>query len=171
MAMGDPLAALDKVMDWTIFMPVLDQMPQPEAKGPGGRPLDPPLFMFKILVIQSLYGLSDEQTQFHILDRRSFHRFLNLLEADKVPDQNTIRLFRGKLTQHGLFEKLFAAFNERLSEKGFITRKGQIIDASFVEVPRPRNTRQENTGLKSGELPEGWEDDPKRLIHKDLDAR
>jgi len=43
-----------------------------EPKGPGGRPAYEPLLMFKILIIQSLYGLSDEQTQFQILDRRSF---------------------------------------------------------------------------------------------------
>ena len=66
-----------------------------------------------MLVIQSLYGLSDEQTQFQILDRRSFHHFLGLSEADGVPDQNTIREFREKLTQAELFDELFAAFHQR----------------------------------------------------------
>ena len=127
--------------------------------------------MFKILVVQSLYGLSDEQTQFQILDRRSFHRFLGLSEADPVPDQNTIREFREKLTRAELFGELFAAFNARLTDRGFITRKGQIIDASFVEVPRQRNRRLENEAIKRGEVPEGWEQDRKRLAHKDLDAR
>jgi transposase, IS5 family len=170
-AMGDPLAALETVMDWSIFSAVLDTLERPEAKGPGGRPSYPPLLMFKVLVIQSLYGLSDEQTQYQILDRRSFHRFLGLIEADRVPDQNTIRLFREKLTAQGIFEKLFNGFNRRLLEKGFITRRGQIIDASFVEVPRQRNTRDENESIKKGEMPEGWEEDRKRLSHKDLDAK
>src|SRR5674476_679437 len=87
--------------------------------------------MFKILVLQSLYGLSDEQAQFQILDRRSFHHFLGLTEADPVPGQNTIREFREKLPRAELFSELFAAFNARLTQQGFITRKGQIIDASF----------------------------------------
>jgi transposase len=169
--MGDPLAALDGVMDWSIFAPVLERIPRAEPKAPGGRPAYEPLRMFKILVIQSLYGLSDEQTQFQILDRRSFHHFLGLSEADPVPDQNTIREFREKLTQAELFSELFAAFNARLAERGFITRKGQIIDASFVEVPRQRNRRPENEAIKRGALPEGWEKDGKRLAHKDLDAR
>jgi IS5 family transposase len=170
-AMGDPLAALDAVMDWTIFEPVLARIPRAEPKGPGGRPAYPPLLMFKILVLQSLYGLSDEQTQFQILDRDSFHRFLGLSKADAVPDQNTIREFREKLTNAGLFDGLFEAFNARLSARGFITRKGQIIDASFVEVPRQRNSRAENEAIKRGEMPEGWLEDEKRLAHKDLDAR
>lgn len=170
-AMGDPLTALESVMDWTIFVPVLERIPRAEPKAPGGRPAYKPLLMFKILVIQSLYGLGDEQTQFQILDRRSFHQFLGLSQADAVPDQNTIREFREKLTQAALFDELFAAFNARLTRQGFITRKGQIVDASFVEVPRQRNRRPENAAIKRGELPAGWEKDVKRLAHKDLDAR
>ena len=97
-SMGDPLANLNEIMDWKIFEPVLDLIPKVEAKGPGGRPGFLPIFMFKILVLQSLYGLADEQTQFQILDRKSFHRFLGITEADIVPDQNTIRCFREQLT-------------------------------------------------------------------------
>jgi len=169
--MGDPLAALNAVMDWTIFVPVLARLPRAEPKAPGGRPAYAPLMMFKILVLQSLYGLSDEQAQFQILDRRSFHHFLGLTEADLVPDQNTIREFREKLTRAELFSELFAAFNARLTKQGFITRQGQIIDASFVEVPRQRNRREENAAIKRGEVPAGWAQDAKRLAHKDLDAR
>jgi hypothetical protein len=55
--MGDPLSNLDAVMSWEIFQPVLDGIPTNEPKGPGGRPPFHPMFMFKILVIQSLYGL------------------------------------------------------------------------------------------------------------------
>src|SRR5665213_1168724 len=109
--MGDPLAALNAVVDWTIFVPVLARIPRAEPKAPGGRPAYPPLTMFKILVLQSLYGLSDEQAQFQILDRRSFQHFLGLTEADPVPDQNTIREFREKLTRAELFSELFAASN------------------------------------------------------------
>ena len=170
-AMGDPLINLNNIMDWEIFTPVLALLPQAEPKGPGGRPGFHPHFMFKILVLQSVYGLADEQTQFQILDRRSFHRFLDITAADPVPDQNTIWEFREKLVRAGLFDALFTAFRERLENKGFITRKGQIVDASFVEVPRQRNRRAENEAIKRGEVPEGWQDDPKRLSHKDVDAR
>ena len=170
-AMGDPLINLNNMMDWEIFTPVLARLPQPEPKGPGGRPGFHPHFMFKILVLQSVYGLADEQTQFQILDRRSFHRFLGITAADPVPDQNTIREFREKLVRAQLFNALFTAFRERLESRGFITRKGQIVDASFVEVPRQRNRRAENGVIKQGGIPDGWKEDPKRLSHKDLDAR
>lgn len=170
-SMGDTLANLNAVMDWRIFQPVLGRLPEVEPKGPGGRPSFHPLFMFRILVLQSLYNLSDEQTQFQILDRRSFARFLGITDADTVPDQNTIREFREKLTRAGLFEELFTVHAAHLAARGFITRKGNIVDASFVEVPRQRNKKAENEAIKEGRVPEGWEQDPKRLSHKDLDAR
>jgi len=169
--MGDPLSRLEEIMDWDVFSPVLDRIPRVEPKGPGGRPAFPPMFMLKILVLQSLYGLGDEQTQFQILDRHSFSRFLGLTDADTVPDQNTIREFREKLTKAGLMDELFKVFDTRLNERGFITHKGQIIDATFVEVPRQRNTREENEAVKSGKVPDGWGQDEKKLAHKDLDAR
>ena len=170
-SMGDTLKQINSIMDWEIFLPVLGSIPVAASKGPGGRPQFHPMFMFEILVLQSLYGLSDEQTQYQILDRRSFHDFLEITEADTVPDQNTIRGFREALTRSNLHDELFAAYAQRLEDKGFITRKGNIVDASFVEVPRQRNRRDENQSIKRGELPDGWKKDPKRLSHKDLDAR
>ena len=169
--LGDPLADLNAVMDWTIFDAVLARIPRAEPKAPGGRPACRPLSLFKILVRQSLYGLSDEQAQFQILDRRRFHHFLGRTEADPVPDQNTIRAFREKLARAELFTELFAAFNARLTQQGFSTRKGQIIDASFVAVPRQRNRREENAAIQRGAVPAGWETDAKRLAHKDVAAR
>ena len=133
--LGDPLAAFDTVLDWTIFLPVLARIPRAEPKAPGGRPAYAPVLLFKILILQSLYGLSDEQAQFQILDRRSFHEFLGWTVADRAPEQNTLREFREKLTLAELFSALFAACNTRLTDPGFITRTGQIIAAAFVAVP------------------------------------
>ncbi len=150
-SMGDTLKLINSIMDWEIFLPVLDRIPAANPKGPGGRPSFHPMYQ--------------------ILDRRSFHDFLDITEADTVPDQNTIREFREKLTRSELHDELFAAYANRLEEKGFITRMGNIVDASFVEVPRQRNRRGENESIKRGEVPDGWEQDPKRLSHKDMDAR
>lgn len=168
---GDSLSKLNSVIRWEVFSPVLDRIPKGVPKGAGGRPAFPPMLMFKILVIQSLFNLSDEQTEYQIIDRRSFHRFLGFSEADKVPDQNTIRNFRENLIAANLLEDLFAAFTAELAERGFVSRKGQMVDASFVEVPKQRNKRAENADIKAGKVPEGWDKDPKRLSHKDLDAR
>ncbi|MCF7734006.1 MAG: transposase [Akkermansiaceae bacterium] len=85
--MGDPLARLDAVIDWSVFEPVMGLIPRADPKGPGGRPGFPPLLMFKVWVIGHLYNLSDAQLEFQITARHSFKRFLGITNADKSPDQ------------------------------------------------------------------------------------
>ena len=75
----------------------------------GGRPPYDPVLMFKILVLQTLYTLSDDAAEFQIKDRLSFMRFLGLGLHDRVPDAKTIWLFREQLTRAGAIRKLFAS--------------------------------------------------------------
>ncbi|MFC1765694.1 IS5 family transposase [Planctomycetota bacterium] len=166
---GDPLVKLNQLMDWSVFTRSLNTLRKKERKSNAGRkPFDVTL-MFKILVLQSLYNLSDDQTEFQIRDRLSFMRFLGLSLNDRVPDAKTIWLFREQLTEAGLAEKLFAQFDKFLRENGFSAKKGQIVDASIVRAPKQRNSRDENKQIKEGQAPKGWSDTKKR--QKDTDAR
>jgi IS5 family transposase len=171
--LGDQLERLDGSIDWGQFLPIIKRALSKEALGPGGRPAYPYRLMFKILVLQRLYNISDDQTEYQINDRMTFMRFLGLGLNDRVPDAKTIWLFREKLTQSGVAAKLFSLFEKQLSAQGLITRRGSIIDASFVEVPRQRNTREENRQLKEGVIPEDWEkpENANKLRQKDVDAR
>ena len=126
--------------------------------------------MFKILILQSLYNLSDDEMEYQIMDRLSFMRFLGMALDSRVPDAKTIWLFRSKLEEHKLIRKLFDKFNAFLAESGFVARKGQIVDATIVRVPIQRNTREENEAIKAGNPPvENWSDAKK--CQKDTDAR
>ena len=121
----------------------------------GAKPYDYVL-MFKILVLQRMYNLSDEQTEYQIVDRTSFRNFLGLASGYKVPDARTIGTFKEQLTRKNLYDKLFADFDKFLREKNLIMNQGVIIDGSFVEVPRQRNTREENKVIKEGRSEELW---------------
>jgi len=169
--MGDPLQRLDDVIDWNLFKPVFDMIPKEAPKAPGGRPAFEPLMMFKVLVIGYLYNLGDAQLEFQITDRHSFKRFLGMTAADKAPDEKTIWAFREKMVANDLMNGAFDAFHAVLDGAGLFARKGQIVDATFVDVPRQRNSREDNAAIKQGEVPEGWEDKPEMLRQKDLDAR
>ena len=127
--------------------------------------------MFKILILQRYYNLSDEQTEFQIKDRLSFMQFLGLQIGDAVPDQKTIWLFKEQLKEKKLSKKLFELFTHTLINNGVIAREGSIVDASFVNVPRQRNTREENDEIKQGNTPESFEENPAKLSQKDTDAR
>jgi transposase, IS5 family len=166
---GDPLPKIQKVVNWQQFLPLLEAVRDKEHKSNAGRKPFDPVLMLKVLILQSLYNLSDEQTEFQIRDRLSFMRFLGLSLGDTVPDAKTIWLFREQLTEAGVIEKAFQQFESYLCEQGFTARKGQIVDASIVAVPKQRNNREENKQIKQGEIPEDWSEQKKR--QKDTDAR
>jgi IS5 family transposase len=127
--------------------------------------------MFKIIILQTQYNLSDDQTEFQIYDRQSFRKFLGLEIGEKIPDAKTIWLYRDQLAEQGVVEKLFAQFEEQLRTGGYIAQKGQIIDASIIPVPKQRNSREENAQIKAGEIPEAWQEEVNKLRQKDTDAR
>jgi len=127
--------------------------------------------MFKLLILQSLYNLSDDQMEFQIIDRLSFKRFLGFKSSDRVLDSKTIWKFRETLIEEGVIEALFFRFNQALDDQSVFAKTGQIIDASFVEVPRQRNTLEENKQIKQGQTPEAWKAKPNKLRQKDRDAR
>ena len=166
---GDPLVKLNTMIPWKTFRKQLEKVREKERKSTAGRKAFDVVVMFKILILQSLYNLSDDQTEFQIRDRLSFMRFLELSIGDRVPDAKTIWLFREQLTEAGLIEKAFKKFDTFLRNSGFAAKKGQIIDASIVQAPKQRNSRDENKSIKDGNVPEDWSDNKKR--QKDTEAR
>ena len=164
------LDQLNQRIDWSSFEPVLKKNLNYKKRNKGGRKPYDPLLMFKVLILQKYYNLSEEDTEFQILDRFSFQRFLALSISDKVPDKNTIWLFKQRLSQDGV-KALFDHFSTVLYAQGLGVNEGKIVDASFVEVPRQQNTSQENKQLKDGQIPQHWQDKPARLRQKDTHAR
>ena len=169
--LGDPLVGLHAVIDWELFRSDLSTVYESERKSLAGRkPIDVVL-MFKMIILQRLYNLSDDQAEYQIRDRASFQRFLGLHVEHGVPDAKTLWLFKERLKEHELLETLFARFDGYLVARGFAARGGQMVDAVFVEVPRQRNTHAENASIKAGETPAEWLTHPNKLAQKDLDAR
>jgi IS5 family transposase len=170
--MGNPLERILQVVDFEMFRSVLEEslLNHNKKSNAGAKPIDLVL-MFKIIFIKRLYNLSDEQTEYQINDRQSFKDFLCLSSGDDVPDQKTIWLFQDKLNKAGLEEKLFAQFHDFLDKLGMFVNQGKIVDASFVEVPRQRNTKDENAQIKAGKGDELWNEHPQKKRQKDIDAR
>src|SRR3972149_4023668 len=171
--LGDPLQKLNEFINWKIFEPSINEAFKNEDRdlSKGGRPPFDRLMLFRALMIQSLYNLSDDQLEYQIIDRASFKRFLGLKKSDKVPDSKTFWAFREQLIEKEIIEHLFEIFNETLDSMGVFANEGKMIDASFVEVPRQRNTREENKHIKeTGTAPEQWKEKPHKLCQKDLDA-
>ncbi len=170
--LGNPLERVSQVIDFELFRNKLEakMLNHDKRNNAGAKPFDV-VMMFKIMILQRYYNLSDHQIEYQIQDRLSFKKFLGLESGDKVPDEKTVWAFRERITNAGLVEELFDLFVHYLEQKGLIANEGQMIDASFVPAPRQRNTRHENEKIKKGEGKDLWNDNPHKKSHKDIDAR
>lgn len=173
-AKGDPLETIDAVVPWEEFRAEIEAVvltAEENKKSKAGRKPTDCIVLWRMLILQSLYNLADEQVEYQVRDRLSFMRFLGLNFEDRVPDATTLWLFREKLAKVGLVEKLFRRFSAHLETRGFIARGGQMVDATIVAVPRQRNSREENEQVKSGKTPQEWEKKPAKNRQKDKNAR
>jgi IS5 family transposase len=132
---GSPLDRLGVLVKWYRFEKVL--APLRDEAGPG-RPAYPALVLFKALLLQSLYGLSDRELEEALCDRLSFRRFAGLGLEEAVPDHSVLNRFRNRLVAQGLFDKLFGELDRQLEKAGVILKRGTMLDATLIEaVSRP----------------------------------
>jgi IS5 family transposase len=132
------LDRLSGLVKWYRFEKLLGRL---REEGPG-RPGYRPLAMFKALLLQSLYGLSDAELEEALGDRLSFRRFVGLSLEDEVPDHTTICRFRNRLIEAGLLDKLFAELDRQLEAAGVILRRGTMLDATLIETGAARPPKE-----------------------------
>lgn len=121
---GDKLQVFDGLINWSRFQTLFFR------RGGRGRPSYNPVVMFKVLVLQNLYNISDEEIEYQIVDRISFQRFLNFPE--NIPDHTTIWRFREYLSENDLHDVLWNELNRQIAEKRIQFSKGVIQDATFI---------------------------------------
>ncbi len=125
------LERLNELVKWYRFEKQLKGL-RDEA-GPG-RPGYLPLVLFKALLLQSLYGLSDLELEEALADRLSFRKFVGLSLEEDVPDSTTLCRFRNLLTTQGRLEKLFGELDRQLEQAGVILKRGTMLDATVIET-------------------------------------
>ncbi len=168
---NDFLIRLNKIVPWEEFRPLLEQIRQKPRKSNAGRkPIDGVL-MFKLLILQKLYNIGDDQLEYQVNDRLSFMQFLGLSLADAVPDAKTVWLFRQQIRSAGLVEDLFEQFETYLQSHGYQAKGGQMLDATIVPVPKQNISKEEKKQLDQGEIPQDWQENPHRWSQRDTDAR
>ncbi|MDH3195745.1 MAG: IS5 family transposase [Hyphomicrobiales bacterium] len=128
------LERIADLFDWARLEQVLRPL-----RSSLGRKGYPALAMFKALLLQQWYGLSDPELEDALGDRLSFRHLCGFALSDPTPDETTFVRFRAALCDHGLSDKLFAEINGQLKRQGLMLKTGTLIDASLVEaaVARP----------------------------------
>ena len=166
-AAGDPLERLGAVVDFELFRPELEVALARGDRSRGGRPPFDAVLMFRVLILQTLYTLSDEQAEYQLRDRLSFMRFAGLALHEAVPDAKTIWLYREQLTRAGALQHAFDRFDAMLRERGYLAMGGQIVDATIIEARRPRLTQDEKQAVRQGQVPQGWSKPRTRQVDRD----
>jgi transposase, IS5 family len=124
------LERIEGLVKWYRFEKLLGRL----HDAPVGRPSYPVLVMFKALLLQQWYGLSDVELEEALNDRLSFRRFVGLGLDEPTPDHTTLCRFRNDLAAAGLADKLFAEMNRQLEQLGLMPKRGTLIDATLVQA-------------------------------------
>jgi len=167
-SLGDVLRVMEQHVDFKALAAEMDRVAPRPGRERGGRPPFPTELMVRAWILQNLYGLSDEQMEYQVLDRLSFQRFLGLRRSSQVPDRTTFWTFRERLTVAKAGDALFEAVHRQLAQHGDIARGGQMVDASLVPVPRQHVTEEERQLIKKRAMPVGWK--PAQRRQKDTEA-
>ena len=134
---------INRVINWAPIEKIL-RKEMPRKPNAIGNPAYPAIIMFKCLILQRLYNLSDEQLSCSLADRFSFVRFVGLSLEDDTPDASTICRFRNALLEKDLSRVLFAEFINQLKEQGLSLKEGIAVDASLIQSSRhPRTVLEE----------------------------
>src|SRR5580692_6394027 len=138
-----PLDRLSGLVKWYRFEKLMAHLR--DEKGPG-HPGYPVLVLFRALLLQSLYGLSDRELEEALGDRLSFKRFVGLSLEDAAPDHTVLNRFRNQLVEQGLLEKLFGELDRQLENAGVILKRGTMLDATLIQAVSspPREDRPSN---------------------------
>lgn len=125
------LDRLNGLVKWYRFEKLLRHLRDAQSPGQPGYPV---LVLFKALLLQSLYGLSDRQLEEAVSDRLSFRRFCGLSLEEAVPDHTVLNRFRNRLIREALLDKLFGELDRQLEKAGVVLKRGTMLDASLIEA-------------------------------------
>jgi IS5 family transposase len=156
------LEKIGALIDWA----PLERLMAPLHPAATGRPPYSTLSMFKGLLLQQWYGLSDPGLEEALGDRVSFRIFCGFELSGTAPDETTFCRFRGALAAAGLAETLFAEINRQLEAKGFIVKRGTLLDATLVKAAvRPPTAEEGHDAAIDPEARWVVRDDPKKTTY------
>lgn len=168
--MGDILVRLSGAVNWEMFRPILKEIYYTEDNRAGGRKAFDRVMMFKSLILQELYNISDDSLEYQINDRLSFQRFLGLELGDKVPDAKSIWLYRERLKKSGREREVFDLYMAELKRKKIVTKAGSIIDAAFFQRAEQEANDRKNPNNRY-KKPDIKDENPHKERQYDGDAR
>lgn len=134
------LDKINSLVDWKPFEQKMHRI----YSSPSGRPSHPVLLLFKCLLLQAWYNLSDYALEEILDDRLSFRRFVGLSVSEQSPDHSVFSRFRDQLIQLGIHAQLFNELDRQLENRRLIVKKGTLVDATVIEAAAKKPDQKED---------------------------
>lgn len=126
---------IDEIIDWTAIEKEIDKVYK-KGQSVDGRPSYRGIVLFKMMLLQTWYGLSDPAVEDMVNDSLGAMRFCQLELEDDVPDHSTLSRFRKELVAKKAFDRLLRKVNVQLKAKGVMIKQGSAkVDASITDSP------------------------------------
>jgi IS5 family transposase len=165
------LGAIEAVTPWA---ELAEQIEPFYPKGGGrGRPPIGLQRMLRMTIAQQCFGLSDEGTEDALYDSQALRQFVGIdLAREDAPDATTLLKFRRLLEAHRLTERIFAAINAHLTERGLILKEGTVVDATIIAAPSSTKNREGRRDPEMHQTRKGdqWHFGMKAHIGADMDT-
>jgi len=126
---------INKLVNWSVVEKEL-RLHYPKGLRLSGKPAYNSLLLFKMLLLEQCYGLSDYQVEEEVNDRITFSRFCGISMDNSIPDHSVLSRFRTALTEKKALDRLLKIINNQLSNHGMLVQHGAIVDASITPTPR-----------------------------------
>jgi len=159
------LKELDSIIDFEKLRPILNKNGVAKSNVAGAPSYDNVL-MFKVLLLQKYYNLSDQAIEDALYVNLLYIRFAGLSLEDSVPDESTICRFRNSLLKNRLYDRLFDSVNKQLESKNLIAKTGKsvLVDASLI--------KSDNTQIKNKTKEQRQEDKEEvKKLNAELDTK
>lgn len=130
------LRQINAIIDWN---PIEKEISKIYKKGHSvdGRPSYPGILLFKMMLLQQWYNLSDPGVEDMVNENLSAMAFCGLQIEDDVPDHSVISRFRSELTEKKAFDRMLRKINDQLEKKKIMVKEGSaLVDASITDTPR-----------------------------------
>lgn len=167
------LKQIDSIIDFDKLRPILNKNGIGTKNICGVKAYDSTI-MFKVLLLQKYYNLSDKAAEEALCVNLLFMKFVGIGLEDTVPDDTTICRFRNSLLKNKLYDKLFDSINKQLENKNLIAKTGKsvLVDATLIKSENTKiKTKTKEQRSKDRTIVQTANDDLDALIDKELKSK
>ena len=125
------LSEIAKMVNWQALVTLVKGLDKTQG-GKGGRPPISFEIKLKMLFLQHIFNLSDEQLEDQLIDRLSFQQFVGLSYEEEIPDFTTLWNFKEALVKNKLMDRIFSSIVRQIELNGLILKKGTMVDATII---------------------------------------